>query len=124
VTIDQMPDRKELRMTLSGSQPEQCSLLQQYVPLQGDRAYRLEWQAEANGIEPPSGLSWRLSPVPSNSQINLASGDLLGPSHGWTFTCPKGTDLLRLTLDYSRPFGNTLASGTVDLRSVSLRLER
>lgn len=121
VSVDQISEEKKLRLTLSGSEPERCSLLQQYVPLQPDRAYHLQWQAEAHGIDPPSGFSWRLSPVPGNSQINLGSGDLLAPSvRAWNFTSPRGTDLFRLTLDYIRPFGKTLATGTVDLRSVSL----
>lgn len=122
VSVDQIPEQKKVRLTLSGSEPERCSLLQQYVPLQPHRAYRLEWRAEAHGVDLPSGFAWRVSPVPSDSQINLGSGDLLTPSlRVWNFTCPGGTNLFRLTLDYIRPFGNTLANGTVDLHSVSLR---
>lgn len=124
VTVDQIGEQKEVRLTLSGSEPEHCSLLQEYVPVEPGGGYRLEWEADGRGVENPSGLAWRLSGVDGKSQVSLVSGDLLASVHAWNFTAPAEAELLRLTLDYSRPFGSTVANGTIDLRSISLREQR
>jgi len=122
VGIEQMPDQDAVGVTLSGSQPEHCVLLQQYVPLDPNRSYRLEWQTSAQGIASPSGLAWHLHPVQSNLHSDLAGGDLLASSSGtWDFQAPPGAEVFLLTLEYSRPLGNILASGSFHLRSVSLR---
>ncbi len=80
VSIAQLADQKEVRLTFSGMEPDHCSLLQQYVPLQPHRSYRFEWQAEAQGLESPSGLAWHLYPVRQEHGSEprpLGSGDLL-----------------------------------------------
>ncbi|MBV9763803.1 MAG: hypothetical protein JOZ48_03070 [Acidobacteriaceae bacterium] len=121
VRTEQIPDQKEVRFTFSGSQAEHCSLLQQYLPLDPNHSYRLHWKTEAQSIETPSGLAWRLHPVRSNSQTDITSGDLLAsPSGAWDFEPPAGSEIFLLTLEYSRPLGNILAKGTIDLQSVSL----
>ncbi len=121
VRREQIPDQKQVRFTLSGNEPERCSLLQQYVPLDPNHRYRLRWKAAAQGIDTLSGLTWHLHPVPSSSDGDLNSGDLLASAAGiWDFKPPAGAKIFLLALEYSRPLGNTLANGTVDLGSVSL----
>ncbi len=121
VTIDQFPAEKNLRITVSGAESEHCVLMQQYIPLQPNRAYRLRWHAENQGIQMPSGLAWHLYPIPSANQTNLSAPDLLNPSPGtWDFTSPQGATLSLLTLEYTRPLGNTRAAGDVTLRQVAL----
>ncbi len=121
VTIDQFPTDKNVRITLSGNEPEHCVLLQQYVPLQPNRAYRLRWRAENNSIELPSGLAWRLYPIPNENQTTLSSPDLLSSPPGtWDFTSRQAATLNLLTLEYTRPAGTIRAAGDVALRQVSL----
>ncbi|MBV9611521.1 MAG: hypothetical protein JO091_03575, partial [Acidobacteriaceae bacterium] len=52
VIADQFPSEKRLRLTLSGRQPEHCLLLEQYLSLEPNLRYRLQWRAEAEGIDP------------------------------------------------------------------------
>ncbi len=120
VAVDQFPTEKNVRITFSGTEPEHCLLMQQYIPLQPNRAYRLAWQADDHGIETPSGLAWRLYPIPNENQSGLSGPDLLSHLPGmWDFTAPPAT-LSLLTLEYTRPVGSTRAAGDVTLRQVSL----
>ena len=121
VRVEQLPDQKEVRITLAGTQPENCPLLQQYVPLDPNHSYRLQWTATAQGIQTPSGLAWRLHAVRNNPPADLNSSELLNSSSAtWDFKPPAGSGLFLLSLEYSRPIGSTRASGSVDLRSVSV----
>ncbi len=117
VTIEQLADREQLRLTLSGMEPDHCSLLQQYLPLQPNRSYRFEWHAETQGLETPTGLSWHL--YGRGSEPRPSASDLLSSQQTWNFTSGDG-QLFRLVLEYSRPLGSTLANGTVRLRALSL----
>lgn len=121
VTIDQFPTEKNVRITFSGTESEHCVLLQQYIPLQPNRAYRLTWQADNRGIEMPSGLAWRVYPIPNQHQTHLSAPDLLNHAPvTWDFTSPQAATLNLLTLEYTRPIGSTRATGDVMLRQVSL----
>ncbi|MBV9611409.1 MAG: hypothetical protein JO091_03010, partial [Acidobacteriaceae bacterium] len=79
-------------------------------------------RAEAEGIDPPRGIAWRVYPVsqPENKQTNLLSGDVLNPAGGtWEFASPD--NLCLLALEYSRPLGSVRAVGSLTLHSVSLK---
>lgn len=121
VVVDQFPAEKSVRITFSGTQPEHCVLLQQYVPLDPSRSYHLHWQAESREIQSPSGLAWHLSPIPNKKQAAPAATDLLNSSEQmWDFTPPANASLYLLTLEYTRPLGSVRATGDVTLRRVSL----
>jgi hypothetical protein len=112
-----------VRISFSGTEPERCVLLRQYVPLEPKCPYRLHWEAESNGIESPSGLAWHLRSSQNDRETDLAAGDLLmsDSPRNWDFTSPPANAILRLlTLEYTRPLGSTRLSGDVILRSVSL----
>ncbi len=122
VSLEQSTKEGCLRLTLSGDEPEHCMLLQQYVPLARGRSYRLHWLAAAQGMEPPTGISWHLHPVQANTAIDLAGGDVLSaPGGNWNFQSPPMADTALLTLEYSRPPGKLSADGSLTLRSVSLQ---
>ncbi|MGA8030202.1 MAG: hypothetical protein WB992_23920, partial [Bryobacteraceae bacterium] len=120
--VEQLADRKEVRITLSGMQPDNCALLQEYVPLDPNRFYHMQWRAAAQGMEGPTGLAWRLHAIRNNPSADLNSNDLLSSESGtWDFRPQAGTELFLLSLDYSRPIGNVRASGTVELPAISLK---
>ncbi len=121
ILIDQFLDQKAARVSFSGAEPDNCVLLRQYVALDSNRPYRLQWKAEGAGIEPPSGISWHLHSVPDNSQKILEGGDLLSRASGsWDFQSPSNGNLSLLALEYARPLGSIRANGSVTLRAVSL----
>ena len=116
VAIDQFPDEKQLRITFSGQQPEQCEVLRQYIPVEPGGEYGMHWEATTDRVNAPSGLAWHLGCAGGT----LVSGDLLDGIEGaWHFSAPD-TKLCVLTLDYARPPGMMQVSGTVTLHSVSI----
>lgn len=120
IDIDQLPDEKELRIRLSGQQPERCELLRQYIPLEPGAEYRMQWKATADQIQLPSGLTWRVRCAGESACPTLESRDLFGGAEGmWAFRAPD-TKLCVLTLEYARPAGAARASGTVHLNSISI----
>ena len=122
LTVEQAPDQHSLRIAFSGDEAEHCVLLQEYVPLDPNRAYRLSWTAEASGLESPSGITWQVHPIGEEKQISLVAGDLLsGPEGTWDFQSPNGSKLSLLTLEYTRPAGQVRANGSVVLQQVSMQ---
>jgi hypothetical protein len=120
-SVEQLTDTKEVRITFSGNEPEHCTLLQQYVPLDPNRQYQLAWKAEAQGIDSPSGLAWRLYPVPNQKQLFLGGRDLLAESEQiWDFQSPADRGLSLLSLEYHRPLGRTRITGNLSVKAVSL----
>lgn len=123
VAIDQLRDKKSLRMTFSGDQAEHCDLLRQYIPVEPGREYEMRWLATGLQMNAPSGLAWRVQPVPeSNTSVpSLFSADLLDRTATvWRFRVPAATNLCTLTLEYARPRGAVRARGVVRLEAISL----
>jgi hypothetical protein len=123
VQIDQFPNRKILRLTFSGDEPESCVLLREYIPVEPGREYRMQWNALPDRIETPSGLAWHVRPVGSAAAAQIVSSDILAlPQPSWRFKAPAAK-LCLLTLEYARPSGTVRASGSVNLQSVSLAVQ-
>ncbi len=119
IRLEQLPSEGLLRIQFSGDQPERATLLEQYLPLNGDRTYQFRWNIESRLADSPSGLTWHLRPVESPAGFDLLSGDLTQPeSEGWRFRVPSGAGIYRLSLEYARPLGHVRARGTVTLKSV------
>ena len=127
LTVEQSVADKSVNITLSGEEPEHCVLLQQYVPLQRNGGYRLQWQAESQGLEAPSGIAWHVHSVQGSVGADLEAGDLLAtksatrPLGIWDLQSPATSDVCLLTLEYTRPLGTLRANGTITLRSVHLQ---
>jgi tetratricopeptide (TPR) repeat protein len=146
VTFDQFPDLGQIRFTFSGTQPEACPLLEQYLPLQPGRRYRLVWTAAMDRIAPANGLTWRIDSFQNGSALLISTG-LTSPDvtsghdaeASWEFQAPdssvSGTEprtqasgehldpkprLFLITLEYSRPIGKIRIEGALSLRNVSL----
>ena len=54
-----------LTFRLSGQQPEWCVLLEQFVPIDPSRRYRLSFEDLTSGFSGPLGLLWDLDGVPA-----------------------------------------------------------
>jgi hypothetical protein len=125
VSIEQLPQSSRLALTFTGSEPESCQLMQQYVVLEPNRRYRLTWNAQSDTIPQDSGLSWRLLSVADQgivSRSKLMSPDLLKTgveSIAWDFIAPE-QKLNILTLQYERRSGTTRPEGELAIHSVSL----
>jgi tetratricopeptide (TPR) repeat protein len=123
VRVEQFADEPSVRITLNGDQPEHCVLFQQYVPVQRDAIYNLQWKADSQNIEAGNGLAWHLRAVGSQSPAAFTSGDLLVSSF-WPFRVPPAGEGFMLTLEYNREMGRIRPTGSFALRSVSLSRQR
>jgi tetratricopeptide (TPR) repeat protein len=126
VTFDQIAVSSRLRISFDGKEPEASRLLQQFVVLEPNRRYRLQWVAESDRIPKDSGFQWRLLPVseqgPAVTSV-LVSADLLGltDTGTWDFTAPV-QPLNLLLLDYARRPGTVRPEGELSLSGVTLSL--
>jgi tetratricopeptide (TPR) repeat protein len=108
----------EIAIDFSGDEPEQCEILQQWIPLGPSRSYHLQWKQQTAGLNNPAGLTWRVHA----STFDLQSPDLLDEQGGgWTLQTPPGANIAILMLEYRRPLGQTKAQGTLQLQSVMLQ---
>lgn len=122
VRVEQSPAERSVTLTLTGDEPEHCTLFEQYVPLEAGRTYRLQWEAEAPSHDEPVGIGWHVRSVQAGAVADLRGGDLLAERRGsWEFQAPHASDVCLLTLEYSRPLGRLQANGSFTLRSVSLQ---
>ncbi|MBN9656855.1 MAG: hypothetical protein J0H49_01680 [Acidobacteria bacterium] len=116
-----------LRFTLTGSQPEETVLLQQWVFLRGGRNWILTVDARTQNIDSAdSALYWRIL----DSETSLPYESDQAPLQGdeWTVTRqryhgPPGDRLVRLALVAARRPGRIRMQGDVSLRRVELRAE-
>ena len=112
-----------LRLTFSGSQPEHCEVLAQYVPVEPGRNYQLAIAYYTSAIAPASGLAWRVTAADSALDLaaprDLSSDDETRTS--LSFTAPPACRLVRLSLVYQRSLGTTRIAGFLVLRSADLR---
>jgi len=122
-TLEQFASEGEVRVSLSGNQPDHCVLLQQYVPLEPGGAYSLQWKGEGHSMDAQSGLAWHLRSVPGDGLgREIVSGDLGAAPPKWEFNAPGDSSVALLSLDYARPLGQVRASGNFELRSAGLTL--
>lgn len=112
-----------LRLTFSGSQPEQCEILAQFLPVRAETSYVLRFTYRTSGIESGTGLRWRVTEASGGGA--LAEGDSLSSEEQKedriSFRTPAGGRLARIALEYRRAAGTTRTAGFVVLRSVDVR---
>ena len=124
IHFDQIASDKLVRFEFSGDEPEQCPLLQQYLPLQGGRDYTLQWRKQSGLQQGPSGLRWTLTTIGKSPETQVSSTDLaVGQKDSWHFQLPAGTTLGLLTLQYERPLGQGRVRGAFVLEDVSAHAE-
>jgi pentatricopeptide repeat protein len=126
VSFDQIPESQKIRFTFSGTQPEWCRLLQQFVSLEPGRTYRMAWETESSDFVDQIGLTWKLYPAGSgglDAGAALSSPDLIvkGANHGeWIFSVGNDAKLYLITLEFKRPLGQVRAEGSLAIRDVSM----
>jgi hypothetical protein len=117
--VEQLPLEAAVRLRLSGDEPEQFVVLQQYLPVEAGRTYSLQWRVDLRVPDTLTGLTWhlrRVGPSPDPGQI---SGDLASGNSTWQFRAPPGGGMDLLILQYSRPLGHLRAKGEIILKNVS-----
>jgi hypothetical protein len=112
-----------LRLTFSGSQPEDCEALVQLVPLRRKTAYELSFEYRTREIASGVGLGWRIT--------DTGDGTILkeGPSLAseteregrLSFETREECRLVRLAVRYRRTPGTIRPDGFLVLRNVSLK---
>jgi tetratricopeptide (TPR) repeat protein len=108
--------------TFSGSEPDQSTLLEQWVPLDA-RRYRLTVEYRTDGMPPLTGLHWMVLPGDAaGSESPTLSALTEYEERRWTFA-PAHSGLARLRLVYRREPGTLRAEGHAQVRGVRLELE-
>lgn len=112
-----------LRFDFSGDQPEHCNVVYQFVPVEAGSRYALRFTYRTEGIQPGTGLEWKVTDAATGGEILTPPLHL--SSESWTsegiaFAAPAGMQAAAVTLDYRRQPGTVRIEGTVWLRNVGL----
>lgn len=112
-----------LRLTFSGSQPENAEPLAQLAPVEPDTAYELRFGYRTAGIAAGTGPAWRIDDA--SQGLGIAAGQNLAseePTEGRIpFVTPPDCRLVRVALVSQRRPGATRIAGFIILRNVELR---
>jgi hypothetical protein len=112
-----------LRVTFSGSQPEDCEALVQLVPLRKNTAYELSFEYRTREIPSGAGLGWRITDA-SGGTILKEGLSLASETEGQgrlSFETREECRLVRLAVRYRRTPGTTRPEGFLVLRNVALK---
>jgi tetratricopeptide (TPR) repeat protein len=121
-----VPERS-LQLEFSGSQPETCELISQFVPLLPNRRYRFTVRYRLRSTASATGLQWSI--LPASSDRPFITG-LMNPSpdefaeQAFPFETPPRQLPARILLSYARPTGVTRMEGQLWIQSVELTLLR
>ena len=112
-----------LRILFSGKQAETCETLYRFVPVRENAEYAFTVHGKADGIQPGSGLVWRVADARGGTNLAefpaVPSGD--GSAVEGRFVTPSGCRMLRLTLAYARARGTIRIDGSIVLREATLK---
>jgi hypothetical protein len=120
-----VPDRS-LCLEFSGSQPETCELMSQYVPLLPNRQYLLKVRYRLHPSSSATGLQWSIRAVPSGkpSMIGLMNPSAEGfVEQSFPIETPPQQGPMKVLLSYTRLPGTTRMEGKLWIQSVQLALE-
>ena len=112
-----------LRVTFSGSEPEDCEVLVQLVPLRRKTAYELSFAYRTRDIPGGVGLGWRITDA-NDGTILKEGPSLVSETEGegrLSFETREGCRLVRLAVRYRRTPGTTRPEGFLVLRNVALK---
>jgi hypothetical protein len=102
-----------LRVLLSGTQPESCELLRQYVALEPGKWYSLRWEARTRDLPSPTGIRW-------SAGAAMAAVEKAEDWRNGAVEFKAMTNLMPVVIEYHRPTGQARAEGWIELRKVSL----
>ncbi len=114
--------RKLMAQGRSGRQPENCEPLIRFIPVRENTAYELTGTYRTSGIEPDSGLMWRVTDAYTGeifSDAKSLSGEN-GTQSRIRFVASPGCRLARIALAYRRALGTTRIEGSITLGEVKL----
>lgn len=117
-----------VRFTLTGSQPTDTVLLEQWLFLRGGRRWSLRAETKTLGIDrADSGLYWRI--LDGETGFAYEKDQTPAASEEWTqmrrsYQGPPGDRLVRLALVAARRPGRIRMQGDVMLRRVELTMEQ
>lgn len=111
-----------MSFSFSGSEPEDCALLEQWAPL-AVRRYRLGFEYQTAGMPQPTGLRWAITPRDGAGYRSQGFDSAPTWQEGrWSFASGQA-GLARVRLLYRREPGTTRAEGRLELRHVGLEME-
>jgi tetratricopeptide (TPR) repeat protein len=127
ISLDSYSEPQQIAFGFSGSQPERCIFLQQFIPLRPGQRYLLTWVADLDQVARDNGLTWQINAIQNGAPrpTGLRSPDLTSASGSpavWDFQAPDASDLFLLSLQYARPLGKVRIEGSLTLRSIALHL--
>ena len=125
VAASQSEPNGGLRLEFSGSQPEKCELMSQYIPLLPGRSYKLAVRYHSEGIPPESGLRWSILTIPASQAVVAGLMTVPGAQRveqAFDFQTPPQRVPMRIVLAYSRSSGTTRIEGRLWIESVKLTL--
>jgi tetratricopeptide (TPR) repeat protein len=122
ISVSREGEAGGLRLTFSGSEPEDCEALVQLSPVQGGMEYELRSEHQTDGIAKGAGLGWQITDASGGAL--LGEGPILAPESNagrqLRFQTPLKCRLIRLALKYHRAPGTTRMEGFLALQTVSL----
>jgi hypothetical protein len=116
------PGSSGLQTELSGEEPEECIIAEQYVTL-APGSYRLSYSYRTSGIAPETGIHWQIFDARGTTVVaesGALSSDIQAQAN-WTFSIPKEVPLQRLRLAYHRTLGTSRVSGTLLVLSTKIQ---
>ncbi len=125
VSCGRSAKERYLWFSFSGTQPERCEPLSEYLALVPARPYRLRFRYRTSDLGLASGLQWQVQDVESGTRLAARSPWLSSPA--WKndeilFTAPAASALARLVLTYQHLPGTPRLEGSVLISH--LQLER
>ena len=116
------PGSSGLQTEFTGSEPEDCIVAEQVVPLTPGN-YSVSFSYRTTDIPPATGIRWQILDAKLNAVLaespDLSSEELKYSGVG--FMVSPGTSLLRVRLLYRRTLGTPRISGTLDVQSIQIR---
>jgi tetratricopeptide (TPR) repeat protein len=121
-------DPARIQFRLTGSMPDTCGLLAQWIVL-GRGRYRLKFFYQTQGLAPQTGLHWSLARLAGEAREQAVSlvlaqapqGAAGGPRTEWIFEIVQA-GLFDLRLIYDRVPGTTHQEGRAEFGSVALEI--
>jgi hypothetical protein len=116
------PGASGLQTEFTGSQPENCTVAEQTVPLAPGN-YTMEYVYHTSDIPPSTGVRWQIVETKTGALLAESSdlsSDVVQQS-ALDFAVPQGVSFARLRLVYRRTLGTTRIAGTLTMRSIRIQ---
>lgn len=120
--VQALPGTTGLDVEFSGSEPEECIVAQQALPL-SPGLYTLQYRYQTKDIAPETGVHWEV--LDSTTGLVLAASQDLASNESvqtsFQFDVPRTAQVQYLRLAYKRALGTTRIAGTLTVSSTMIR---